>query len=191
MSRTIRKPQRAIEQNEEQYIKSTLHTRFNKLYVGEGYRTRYVRRKKPDDLYKAQVEAAWFEYNSKLAKAEYDELGQPYVGMHYRHNYSCGKYVFGLFPNYLRKPYISLYHRIEIPWSIEQEIEQLKQQYSEFTRDGHWNETGRNTGFKKAAAKTTRLGNRRLARKIMKDELYDHLPYPNEHDGDFLRWSFW
>lgn len=191
MSRTIRKSRFTDERNEEQYIKQQLQSRYNKLYIGGDYRTRLVRRKKPEELYKAQVAAAWAEYNTKLQQAVYDEQGQPYVGYTYRHNYSCGKYTFGLFPNYLRKPYISLYHRIEIPWSIEQEIDALKKEYLAFTRDGRWSETSRRSGFKEGSANVTRLANHRLEKKILKGEEYEHLAYPNEHDGDFLRWAFW
>lgn len=179
MSRTIRKPLRLIEENEETYIKRQLNRRYSRWTGDLLYTTKQVRRKKPEDQYKAEYDAAWTEYHAKLKKASYDSDGHPYLGFN------------GIWLNYLREPYVSRYHRIEIPWSIEQEEAELRQEYRKFTRDGHWNETGRNTGFKKAAAKTTRIGNRRLEKKILKDEDYDHLPYPNEHDGDHLVWHFW
>lgn len=189
MSRTTRKPLRVIEENEETYIKRSLNRRIWRQ--DRFYSSKVVRRKKHTDEYEAEWQAAWDEYNEKLKKASRDEDGRPYILKTWRYDYSCGERKFGLYPDYLREPYVSRYHRIEIPWSIEQEIEELKKEYREFTRDGHWNETGRNTGFKETAAKVTRIGNRRLERKIMKDDDYDHLPYPNEHDGDFHRWSFW
>ncbi len=188
MSRTTRKPLRLIEESEETYIKKQLASRFRRWNKGNNYETRVVRRRKSEDQYEAECNVALAEYNEKLKKAEYDQYGRPFVW-----NYTwiwCDR-KHSVFADYIRKPYVSRYHRIEIPWSVEQEIDELKAQYRKFTRDGHWNETGRNTGFKKAASKTTRLGNRRLEKKILKDDDYDHLPYPNEHDGDHLRWSYW
>ncbi len=182
MSRTTRKPLRMIEENEESYIKHQLSSRFRRWNKGDNYSTRSVRRKKPNDQYEAEWEAAWAKYHETLKKASYDAYGRPYVWMQSWR---------GFIEHYIREPYVSKYHRIEVPWSVEQEIEELKKQYRKFTRDGHWNETGRNTGFKEGSKKTVRLGNRRLEKKIMSGEDYDHLPYPNEHDGDFLRWSFW
>lgn len=191
MSRTIRKPLRTIEENEENYIKKHLNSRFRRWSKGFDYSTRWVKRAKPRDQYKAEYDAAWSEYRKLLKKASFDEAGRPYIGYTYGYAYVCGKPTYTKIPDYLREPYVTRYHRVEIPWSVEQEVEDLKAQYRKFTRDGHWNETGRNTDFKKAAAKATRRGNHRLEHKILKDEDYDHLPYPNEHDGDYLRWSFW
>lgn len=183
MSRTTRKPLRVIEENEETYIKRQLNRRYNRWTGDPLYTTKVVRRKKPQEQWLKEYDAAWAEYRAKLKKASYDSAGHPYLGFE--------QSWWGNRPIYLREPYVSRYCRIEITWSIEQEIEELKKEYREYTRDGHWNETGRNTGFKEAAAKVTRIGNRRLEKKILKDEDYDHLPYPNEHDGDFHRWTFW
>jgi hypothetical protein len=188
MSRTHRKPLRLIEESEETYIKKQLNSRFRRWRKGDNYSTKSVRRKKPEDQYEAEYQAAWDEYQEKLKTAEHDEYGRPYV---WRYGWDWCNRERTVYAEYIHRPYVTHYHRVNIPWSVEQEIDDLKTQYRKFTRDGHWNETGRNTGFKEAAAKTTRLGNRRLEKKILKDEDYDHLPYPNEHDGDYLRWSFW
>jgi hypothetical protein len=188
MSRTHRKPLRLIEESEETYIKKQLNSRFRRWRKGDNYSTKSVRRKKPEDQYEAEYQAAWDEYQEKLKTAEHDEYGRPYV---WRYGWDWCNRERTVYAEYIHRPYVTRYHRVDIPWSVEQEIDDLKTQYRKFTRDGHWNETGRNTGFKEAAAKTTRLGNRRLEKKILKDEDYDHLPYPNEHDGDYLRWSFW
>jgi hypothetical protein len=188
MSRTVRKPLRMIEESEETYIKKQLNSRFRRWRKGANYSTKCVRRKKPEDQYEAEYQAAWDEYQEKLKTAEYDEYGRPYV---WRYGWNWCNRERTIYAEYIHRPYVSRYYRVDIPWSVDQEIGDLKTQYRKFTRDGHWNETGRNTGFKEAAAKTTRLGNRRLEKKILKGEDYDHLPYPNEHDGDYLRWSFW
>lgn len=185
MSRTYRKPLRVVEENEENYIKRQLSGRYTPNVYDYG--TKMVRRKKPKEVYDGEYEKAYEEYHAKLKKASYDDEGRPYDG--YRWGYNCAKY--GLVPNYIREPYVSRYYYVKVQWSLGQEIESLRNKYAQFSRDGHWNETGRNTGFKKAAAKTTRRANKRLEKKIVRDDSYDHLAYPNHHDGDHLVWSFW
>ena len=111
--------------------------------------------------------------------------------MTYRHNWSCGAFSVGSYPNYIHTTHVTRYHRIDIPWSVELEIEELKKQYQEFTRDGHWNETGRNTGFKQAANKHVRLANKQFCSAILRGEDYDNKIYPHDHLGDYLVWSFW
>lgn len=188
MSRTYRKPLRLIEESEDTYIKRQLASRYRRWNKGDNYSTRIVRRKKPEDQYEAECKVALAEYNEKLKGAEYDEYGRPFV---WRYNWLWCARNHSVFADYIHRPYVTRYHRVTIPWSVEQEIDDLKSQYRKFTRDGHWNETGRNTGFKEASKMQVRLGNRRLEKKILKDEDYDYLPYPNDHDGDYLRWSFW
>jgi len=194
MSRTARKPLRVIDENEETYIKRQLNSRFRRWDKGDNYTTRRVRRKKPEDQYKAEWEAANAEYQAQLKKASYDEYGRPYIGKSYRYDWdwtrSARKYA--EFPNYLRPPHITCYHRIEIPWSIEQEIDDLKTQYAEFTRDGHWNETGRNSGFKHACDKDFRNKNRCMIHKVIYDKVDpDNAIFPDRKDGKQKVWDFW
>ncbi len=192
MSRTTRKPLRMIEENEETYIKYQLNSRFRRWGKSYGYESRTVRRKKPEDQYKAEWEAANAEYQEQLNKASYDEYGFPYVGMEYSYSYTNGTRKFGQFPKYLRAPHVTSYYRIEIPWSIEQEIEELKKQYAEFTRDGHWNEAGRNSGFKHACDKDFRNKNRTMIHKVMYDKVdADNAIFPDRKDGKQKVWDFW
>lgn len=183
MSRTYRKPLRVIEENETNYIKKNLgyNRRWNRY-------TNHVRRRKPEDQYQAEVAAAELEWIETLKKASFDADGRPYIGTRWAYTGYVNR---GLVLNYIYKPRPYRYHYVTIEITREDEIEQLRKQYAKFTRDGHWNETGRNTGFKKASAKAVRNGNRRLKTKIMKDEDYDHVSYPNDHDHDYLVWSFW
>ena len=183
MSRTVRKPVRAIKENEEAYIKRCLHRPHN-------FSSKTVRRRKSQDEYEAEYKAAWDQYAEDLKKASYDEFGRPFISGTSIYNPVNGKWEY-CWGRYLHQPRISRYHRVEISWSVDQEIEELKKEYRKFSRDGHWNQTGKNTGFKKAAAKATRINNRKLEYTIMKDEEYDRLSYPNEHDGDYLRWNFY
>lgn len=185
MSRTTRKPLQAIESNEESYIKKYLGYRARRYH----FMKRQFRQRKPKEQYEAEVAIAEAQYQEKLKIASFDESGKPYIGTRLDFDYCTRKYT--SVPAYIHQRHVSRYHYVSKDWSIEEEIEELRKEYNEFTRDGHWNETGRNTGFKEAAAKAVRLANRRLEKKVLSGEDYDHLPYPNEHDGDFLRWSFW
>lgn len=180
MSRTYRKPLRVIKENEENFIKNDLGRR-------PISNTKRVRIKKDKDLYKSEIKEQQRIYNEKLKTAEYDADGKPFKD--YSFSYVCGKWTYR--PNHIYVEYVRKYCYVTISWSIDQEIEELKESYKKYTRDGHWNETGRNSGFKEAAKMKVRNSNRHLEKKILKDEEYDLLPYPNEHDGDELRWSFW
>ena len=192
MSRTIRKPLRMIEENEETYVKHQLNSRFRRWNKSYRYESKTVRRKKPQEQYEAECEAADAEYNELLKKASYDEYGHPYVGKTFDSRWECGKMVYKYYPNYIRVRYVTRYHRIDIPWSIEQETEELKKQYREFSRDGHWNETSRNSGFKHACDKEFRNKTRCMIGKIMHNKVDpDDVVFPDRKDGKHKIWDFW
>lgn len=194
MSRTTRKPLRMIEENEETYIKHQLNSRFRRWGKSHRYETKTVRRKKPEDQYKAECEAANAEYQEQLKKASYDEYGRPYVGKSYRYDWDwtrCAR-KYAEFPNYLRAPYVTRYQHVEIPWSVEQEADELKKQYREFSRDGHWNETSRNSGFKHACDKDFRNKNRCTIHKVMYGKVDpEEAIFPDRKDGKQKVWDFW
>ena len=78
------------------------------------------------------------------------------------------------------------------PKSYEEHFEKARQEYRKASRDGYWNETGRNTGFKQAATKTVRNANKRYCQKVMKDpEAWHEESAPNGHEGDGHLWDFW
>lgn len=189
MSRTTRKPLHFLEENEETYIKRQINRRIWKK--DPLFHTNTIRRKKPIDEYEAECEVANAEYNELLKRASYDDYGRPYVGKTFDSRWEFGKLVRRLYPKYIKQRYVARYHWIDIPWSVEQEIEELREQYREFTRDGHWNETGKNTGFKHAAAGCVRRANKQFCNAVMRGEDVDNKIYPHEHLGDYLVWSFW
>lgn len=185
MSRTYRAPLRFIEQNEESYIKHKLG-----YFRRHGHwLSRRVRRRKTEERYQADIQEAQKEYEEALKTASFDKDGNPYSGFRWGYDRCTLKRT--MVPNYIHLRSVSRYYYTERDWSIEEEIESLREEYSRFTRDGHWSETARKSGFKKASAKTTRRNNRRLEHSIVKGDDYDHLPYPDQHDGDYLGWSFW
>ena len=84
-----------------------------------------------------------------------------------------------------------LYKRVQVEKDIEEVITKAKANFATYTRDGKWNETGRNTGFKYAAKKQVRKANKRFCKVVLQDQDYDNITYPHDHLGDYLVWCFW
>lgn len=75
------------------------------------------------------------------------------------------------------------------------DLEKIKidaeKQYKMYSRDGKYSETTANKGFKKASAKAVRNANTRLCKNILKDNDWDHLPFPGTYLGKKFVWDFW
>jgi hypothetical protein len=94
----------------------------------------------------------------------------------------------------LRKPEYRQYATVKAVYDdvdIDAEIEDNIKRYAKFSRDGWWTESGRNTLYKEWSTKLVRKANKRLERKILKDEEYDHLSYPDYYLAKHLAWSIW
>lgn len=83
------------------------------------------------------------------------------------------------------------YKRVEVEKRMDEVIAKTKRNFATYTRDGKWNETGKNTGFKQAAARCVRRANSRFCSTVIRGEEYDNTIYPHDHLGDYLVWSFW
>ena len=83
------------------------------------------------------------------------------------------------------------YKRVEVEKCMDEVIAKSKRDFATYTRDGKWNETGKNTGFKQAAARRVRRANSQFCSAVIRGEEYDNTIYPHEHLGDDLVWSFW
>ena len=83
------------------------------------------------------------------------------------------------------------YKRVAVEKRMDEVIAKSKRDFATYTRDGKWNETNKNTGFKQAAAKTVRRANTRFCSQVKRGEEYEDKIYPHEHLGDHLVWSFW
>lgn len=93
-------------------------------------------------------------------------------------------------PIEVRRKYVSRYRYETVEYTHEEQIKQLEQEYSTYTRDNRWNENSRNKGFKEQATTDLRNYTRRFIHLAMKDQLEDQA-YPDPHIGDGRVWDFW
>jgi hypothetical protein len=103
------------------------------------------------------------------------------------------QYMLKNYPEYAHMHYRATrgYKQVKIEVDIDAVTEKAKREFATYTRDGKWNETGRNTGFKQAAAKCVRLANKQFCGAVIRGEDIDNKIYPHNHLGDYLVWSFW
>ena len=197
MSRTNRKPKFLIKETEKSYV-----NRMIRWYMRNQVGSKRIRKKKSNEQYSAELsvqkELNLKEYYEKLKTASIDENGKPYIGFiwvtdycnrGFEHQYNLGKYVKNYL--YLKPAYVQKYYYVKQEINLDDEISEAKKEYATFTRDGKWNETGRNTGFKEASKLKIRRENKRLCNKIIKDEEYDHVSYPDRYIGKPSIWDFW
>ena len=179
MSRTYRRPL-VSSSNEASYIKHNYSARIS---------TRTVRKRKPEQQYASELAAAKQRYDEQLKSAQYDKDGKPYVG--FRSQYNWYTKSWNVVPSYIYFYKPSRFEYVTIDWETDQQLQYVKQRYAESFRDGKRNQSGRKRDFKQAAAKCVRRANKRFNRAVLIDSDYDNIPYPNGHEGDYLRWCFW
>jgi hypothetical protein len=63
-------------------------------------------------------------------------------------------------------------------------------EYHTFGRDGTWNETGRNQGFKHEAKKYVRNANKKFCRKVIDGVDYDDDAMPIRKEGKQFSWNW-
>lgn len=163
MSRTYRKPKWILEESKENFIKSNI------------------------SYHRWHYEHVMTEENKKKFERDLEIYEEK------RKRYYSGFPVEGGFWS-LRKPEYMHYMIAKAVYDdvdIDAEIEDNIKRYAKFSRDGWWNESGRNTLYKEWSKKTVRTANKRLERKILKDEDYDHLSYPDYYLAKHLVWSIW
>ncbi len=165
MSRTYRKTKWILEESKEHYIKKNIsytHTRWHYEYtMSDENRKKYER---DLEIYEEKLKT----FNSGFPiEGGYWNLKKP----EYWH-YKTAKKVYDVV-------------------DIEEEIEYYSTRYDKWSRDGYLSETGRNKLYKEWSKQCVRNKNRILERKILKDEDYDHLSYPNYYMAKYLAWSVW
>lgn len=74
----------------------------------------------------------------------------------------------------------------------DEEVKEARRNFKKYSRDGRWNETGRNKGFKHACAKEIR----NKTKKILHDIIYEKVDaenvcFPDDHNGKCKIWDFW
>jgi hypothetical protein len=161
MSRTTRKPRFLIRTSETQHINNAIATAI-----------RYPNRTIRVCMTEQELEK---QYQRQLV--QYTETGTWVTYWPYRSEPPVRK--------------TSGYKHIVVEKRMDEVIAKSKRDFSTYTRDGKWSETGKNTGFKRAAAKTVRRANAQFCSSVIRGEEYDDTIYPHEHLGDHLVWNFW
>lgn len=166
MSRTYRTPKWVIEENKEKHLIRQLDN-FRLSWHYEYYITPENERKYLRDMeeYKINV-ARWNSYFPVPHGFSLRDSEPSYF------HYKSRKVVYN-----------------EIDYNAEEKSAAFE--YSKYTRDGWWNESGRNKLYKKWSKKLVRNANKRLERAIVKDDDYDHLSYPDYYLAKHLVWSIW
>jgi len=177
MSRTVRKSAKAFSINADSFVKH------------QTYRShiRVVRRRKTEEEYQRDILQADIDYENQLKLAAYDN-GKPYIGTKNVFDLDSFRYVSVL--NYITKQRVLKFKYIHKHFSADELNKLYRDKYNAYSRDGACSETGKKSGFKKAATKYLRRRNKEFVKAVFDDD-YDNLPYLTEHEADYLRWSFW
>ena len=171
MSRTKRMPSVIVEQSQVEYINHAID-------IHNLWPTKTTKIRKSRSQYERECEEADEKYYQALhALSEEKSID----GMMYR---LTGKH------NIYRR-WVARYNYERVIVSVEDVIAEAKVEWSKFSRDGNCDETSKSSGFKHASKKTVRNANKRLERKILKDEVYDDTSYPNDYMGKSHLWDFW
>ena len=166
MSRTYRKNSITTEESKVAYVNRNMEFFYRhyswKSYFPAGRKEAY--------------EKAFAEYKSEISR-------------YYRLRFTC----FAIeYPEQPREWDYRVVERKKVEYDYEKERKKLEREYDSFKRDGKLNETGRNTAFKKHCTGELRVHNRRLARKILKDDIdWDQKPYPDTYLGKLRIWDYW
>lgn len=79
----------------------------------------------------------------------------------------------------------------KVEYDYEKEKEYYAKEYDNYSRDGTWSESTSKSNFKEAATIQMRTLNRRLARKIIKDDdSWEHKSYPDTYLSKSFYWDY-
>lgn len=181
MSRTTRRPKFYIETSETKHIQRD-------IALAIRYPNTYIRVPKTEQELDEEYQRAVHRYEE--AKKQARRSYWWYLDNAFGDEHWCMRQYHSSIPT------VPVRHthgtkRVAIEKSMDEVIAESKRDFSTYTRDGKWNETGRNTGFKQAAAKCVRRANKRFCSAVIRGEDVDNKIYPHEHLGDYLVWSFW
>lgn len=168
MSRTYRKPQWYVENNDVSHENHYLRG-FNG--------TKRERRLKPVEQYKAECEAADRRYDDICRKE-----GKYVTRWHWLER----RYVEITRPRF----YVSKFIYTTVPYSIEEARIDAKAQRDSYTRDGALKDGTRRKQYKNLSKKAVRNEWKKMKNKIMKDENYD-AHYPHDQLGKKYIWAVW
>lgn len=184
MSKTYRKPKGGVYETEVQYVINELDWLYRR-YHRYGKLSTQIKIRKTADEYQRELAAADARYEEDcraVRKIYYNCWNDPdSIGYKWYLRALPAKY----------KYYVSKYRYEDAPIDIDGEIAEAKRKYAKRTRDGYCNETGRNKAYKTLSKETVRQAVKRLENKIVKDDDWDHLPYPDTYLGKKHIWDVW
>ena len=91
----------------------------------------------------------------------------------------------------LSRNHVGRYKYEKVPETEEEVIADAMAFHKRLKRDGHWNETTCNKGFKKDANSTVRNNNKRFCNKVVRDDDWEGRAYPIRKEGKYHRWNWW
>jgi hypothetical protein len=182
MSRTHRKPKFLIEESLVQHLNNTrqYYTRRAKYVFGI---TRKIKTRKTTEQYAADVAAADARYAADC-RAVQKQFWYPSTDSV---QYDC--YLRSLPPRWHYS--VSKFYYRSVTITLEEELAEARAEYAKGTRDGYRNESGRNTAYKTLSKETVRQAVRRLEHRILRNEDWDHQPYPDTYLGKKHIWDVW
>lgn len=176
MSRTIRKNRWHEKHTDVSYVNREME-----YYTRHGFKTHVKRRRSKEDI-RRDIEAVEERYQKAIA----DNGGTDFLGYSYS-PWSCTRREKRIY-----REYVPRYTRVEVSLTREDIEKKALKERSRMTRDGYWNETTANSGFKNEAKKAVRRANKRFCQMIESDDLrWEDEPYPHDHLGDGFRWNWW
>lgn len=184
MSRTYRKPKFEQFKSESQHVDE--HIKDLALRAAR-YPTNYKRKKvrKTQEEYEQDLAAAEARYQADcrtVRKNYWYCWNNPESVM-----YDC--YIRALPERFRYHVSKFRYEPCDIDWDAERDY--ARREFAKRTRDGYCNETGCNTAYKTLSKETVRNAVRQLERRILKDDNWDHLPYPDTYLGKKHIWDVW
>ena len=182
MSRTYRKPKFLIEETLVQHLNDTCRRYTRNARYGFGI-TRKIKTRKTDAEYAADVAAADARYEADCRAVRKTYWYPSTDSIQYT-------WYLKSLPERWRYHVSKFYYRT-VTITLEEELAEARADYAKRTRDGYWNESGRNTAYKTLSKETVRQAVRRLEHKILRDNDWDHLPYPDTYLGKKHIWDVW
>jgi hypothetical protein len=182
MSRTYRKPKFLIEETLVQHLNDTKTSYARRAKYGIGI-TRLVKTRKTAAEYAADVAAADARYAADCRAVQKSYWYPSTDSIQYKW------YLKNLPPRW--HYHVSKFHYRSVTVTLEEELAEARADYAKRTRDGYWNESGRNTAYKTLSKETVRQAVKRLEHRILRDEDWDHLPYPDTYLGKKHIWDVW
>jgi hypothetical protein len=86
--------------------------------------------------------------------------------------------------------YVSKWNYYIVPYTDEEVIKDAKSFRAKSQRDGFGCDTTQSSGYRKAAARTLRLANKRFCKRILIDD-WENTAYPSRLDGKKHIWDWW